>query len=91
MLATKAPAADFFMKFGISYPKVSDRADSMEYFEKELEKRSNGRIDVENYFGAVVGNGREMMEMVATGALQCTCGGMFTRHKKLERLTVLRH
>jgi hypothetical protein len=32
-----------------------------------------------------------MMDMVATGALQCTCGGMFTRHKKLERLTVLRH
>ena len=79
------------MKYGISQPKGSDRAASMEYFEKELEKRSNGRIDVENYFGAVVGNGREMMDMVATGALQCTCGGMFTRHKKLERLTVLRH
>ena len=46
--------------------------------EKELEKRSKGRIDVENYFGAVLGNEREMMDMVATGALQGTRGGMFT-------------
>ena len=68
-LATPAGAADFIMKFGISQPKGSDRATSMEYFEKELDKRSNGRIDVQNYFGAVLGNEREMMDMVATGAL----------------------
>jgi C4-dicarboxylate-binding protein DctP len=77
-LATPAGAADFIMKFGISQPKGSDRATSMEYFEKELDKRSNGRIDVQNYFGAVLGNEREMMDMVATGALQGTRGGMFT-------------
>lgn len=78
LLATQVPAADFVMKYGISQPKGSDRATSMEYFEKELEKRSNGRIDVQNYFGAVLGNEREMMDMVATGALQGTRGGMFT-------------
>ncbi len=78
LLATQVPAADFVLKFGISQPKGSDRAASMEFFEKELEKRSNGRIDVENYFGAVLGNEREMMDMVATGALQGTRGGMFT-------------
>ena len=77
-LAAPAFSADFVMKFGISQPQGSDRATSMEYFEKELEKRSNGRIDVENYFGAVLGNEREMMDMVATGALQGTRGGMFT-------------
>jgi len=77
-LATQVTAADFVMKYGISQPKGSDRAASMEYFEKELEKRSNGRIDVQNYFGAVLGNEREMMDMVATGALQGTRGGMFT-------------
>ncbi|MGD1975419.1 MAG: TRAP transporter substrate-binding protein [Desulfobacterales bacterium] len=78
LLTTPVLAADFVMKFGISQPKGSDRAASMEFFEKELEKRSNGRIDVENYFGAVLGNEREMMDMVATGALQGTRGGMFT-------------
>jgi C4-dicarboxylate-binding protein DctP len=77
-LSTQVGAAEFVMKFGISQPKGSDRATSMEYFEKELEKRSNGRIDVKNYFGAVLGNEREMMDMVATGALQGTRGGMFT-------------
>ena len=78
LLATPAAAAEFVMKFGISQPQGSDRATSMEYFEKELEKRSNGRIDVQNYFGAVLGNEREMMDMVATGAMQGTRGGMFT-------------
>ena len=78
LLVTPAAAADFVMKFGISQPQGSDRATSMEFFEKELEKRSNGRIDVQNYFGAVLGNEREMMDMVATGALQGTRGGMFT-------------
>ena len=78
LFTTPVRAADFVMKFGISQPKGSDRAASMEFFEKELEKRSNGRIDVENYFGAVLGNEREMMDMVATGALQGTRGGMFT-------------
>ena len=78
LLAAPAFSAEFVMKFGISQPKGSDRATSMEYFEKELEKRSKGRIDVENYFGAVLGNEREMMDMVATGALQGTRGGMFT-------------
>ncbi len=78
LLATPVLAADFVMKFGISQPKGSDRATSMEFFKKELEKRSKGRIDVQNYFGAVLGNEREMMDMVATGALQGTRGGMFT-------------
>ena len=77
-LATPAFTADFVMKFGISQPQGSDRAASMEFFKKELEKRSNGRIEVKNYFGAVLGNEREMMDMVATGALQGTRGGMFT-------------
>lgn len=77
LLAAQAFSADFVMKFGISQPQGSDRATSMEYFAKEVEKRSGGRLKVENYFGAVLGNEREMMDMVATGALQGTRGGMF--------------
>lgn len=49
----------------------------MIFFEKELEARSGGRIQVENYFGAVLGNEREMMDMVAMGTLQGTRGGLF--------------
>ena len=53
------------------------RSLSMVFFEQELEKRSNGRIEVENYFGGILGTEREMADAVAIGALQGTRGGMF--------------
>jgi C4-dicarboxylate-binding protein DctP len=49
----------------------------MLFFEKELEARSGGRIRVENYFSGTLGSEREMMDMVATGVLQGTRGGLF--------------
>ena len=49
----------------------------MQYFEKELEARSNRRIEVELYCGGVLGTERELMDFVATGALQGTRGGFF--------------
>ena len=49
----------------------------MQYFEEQLERRSAGRIQVENYFSSVLGSEREMMDMVATGVLQGTRGGLF--------------
>jgi C4-dicarboxylate-binding protein DctP len=49
----------------------------MLYFEEELESRSGGRISVENFFSATLGSEREMMDMVATGVLQGTRGGLF--------------
>jgi C4-dicarboxylate-binding protein DctP len=53
------------------------RSESMVFFEKEIESRSNGRIEVENYFGGILGTEREMADAVAIGALQGTRGGMF--------------
>ncbi len=49
----------------------------MEFFERELERRTGGRIEVENYFSGVLGGERELMDMVATGVLQGTRGGLF--------------
>jgi C4-dicarboxylate-binding protein DctP len=49
----------------------------MVFFKDELDKRTDGRIRVENYFSATLGSEREMMDMVATGALQGTRGGLF--------------
>jgi len=49
----------------------------MLFFEQELERRSGGRIKVENYFGGILGTEREMADAVAMGALQGTRGGMF--------------
>lgn len=49
----------------------------MVFFENELEARTGGKIQVENYFSATLGSEREMMDMVATGVLQGTRGGLF--------------
>lgn len=75
--STAAYSADFTFKYGNSQPEAASRSQSMIYFEEELEKRSGGRIDVQNFFGAVLGNEREMMDQVTTGLLQATRGGMF--------------
>ena len=50
----------------------------MVFFKEQLEERTNGRIKVELFFGGVIGNERELMDFVATGALQSTRGGFFT-------------
>ncbi len=64
-------------KYGNEQPEAALRSQSMLFFKEELEKRSQGRIKVELFFGGVLGNERELMDLVATGALQGTRGGFF--------------
>ena len=64
-------------KYGNEQPEAALRSQSMLFFKKELEERSGGRIQVELFFGGVLGNERELMDLVATGALQGTRGGFF--------------
>ncbi|MDE0114432.1 MAG: TRAP transporter substrate-binding protein, partial [Albidovulum sp.] len=75
--ASTASAADFTFKYGNSQPEQAARSQSMIYFEEQLEERSGGRIEVENFFGAVLGNEKEMYDQVTTGLLQGTRGGFF--------------
>jgi tripartite ATP-independent transporter DctP family solute receptor len=70
-------AADYEMRFGLESPASSDRGKSMAFFEEELEKRTDGRIDVQVYYSAVLGTQREMMDQMLTGALQGVRGGFF--------------
>ncbi|MDE0226421.1 MAG: TRAP transporter substrate-binding protein [Gammaproteobacteria bacterium] len=72
-----APEAGHVFRYGHSQPAQAPRSQSMVFFERELEQRTNGRIRVENYFSATLGSEREMMDMVATGVLQGTRGGLF--------------
>ncbi len=67
----------FVFRYGHSQPKQAPRSQSMLFFEDELERRTDGRIRVENYFSATLGSERELMDMVATGVLQGTRGGLF--------------
>ena len=65
------------------------RSDSMRFFEDELEERSGGRIAVEVYFGGILGNERELMDLVATGALQATRGGFYSDASRAFNLLTL--
>ena len=49
----------------------------MLFFKKRLEKESDGKIKVDLFFSGVLGNERELMDLVSTGALQGTRGGFF--------------
>jgi C4-dicarboxylate-binding protein DctP len=61
----------------------------MIFFKDEVERRSSGRIKVENYFSAVLGTEFEVLDMVATGALQGTRSGGFTNVNKKYNLFLL--
>ena len=67
----------FVFRYANEQPEGALRSQSMLFLEKELEERTGGRIRVELYFGGVLGNERELMDFVATGALQGTRGGFF--------------
>ncbi|MEM7290883.1 MAG: TRAP transporter substrate-binding protein DctP, partial [Pseudomonadota bacterium] len=77
VLASSAEAADFTFKYANAQPETAIRSQSMIFFKEELEERSGGRIEVENFFGAALGNEREMMDQVTAGLLQGTRGGFF--------------
>jgi len=67
----------FVFRYGNAQNRTDPRSVSMVFFEQELERRTGGRIRVENYFGGILGTEREMADAVAMGALQGTRGGMF--------------
>lgn len=67
----------FVFRYGNAQNESDPRSESMKFFKAELEKRTEGRIKVENYFGGTLGTEREMADSVAMGALQGTRGGMY--------------
>ncbi|MGI9271845.1 MAG: TRAP transporter substrate-binding protein [Woeseiaceae bacterium] len=71
------PQSDYLFRYGHSQSPASTRSASMDFFAQQLQERSDGRIAVENYYSGVLGSEREMMDMVATGVLQGTRGGLF--------------
>jgi C4-dicarboxylate-binding protein DctP len=76
-VALAAEDETFVFRYGNAQNRTDPRSVSMVFFEEELERRSGGRIRVENYFGGILGTEREMADAVAMGALQGTRGGMF--------------
>ena len=77
LTATTSFAAEFTFKYGQSQPESSSRGQSMVFFEKEVEARSDGRIDVQNFFSNQLGTEQEMYDQMVTGLIQATRGGFF--------------
>ena len=67
----------FLFRYANAQNPNDPRSVSMDFFKDELERRTEGRIQVENYFGGILGTEREIADAVAIGALQGTRGGMF--------------
>mgnify|MGYP002842655661 CR=1 FL=1 len=67
----------YIFNYSHGQPQGALRSQNMLFFQKELEKRSKGQIQVELYFSGVLGSERELMDLVATGALQGTRGGFY--------------
>ena len=80
---------EYIFRYCHSQPKQHPRSISMIFFKDELEKRTNGRIKVENYFSAVLGTEFEVLDMVATGVLQGTRSGGFTNVNKKYNIFML--
>ena len=67
----------YIFKYGNEQPESAIRSQSMLFFKKQLETKTKGKIKVELFFSGVLGNERELMDLVATGVLQGTRGGFF--------------
>ena len=67
----------YVFKYSNEQPETAIRSQSMLFFKEKLEKESDGKIKVDLFFSGVLGNERELMDLVSTGALQGTRGGFF--------------
>ncbi|MCP4398446.1 MAG: TRAP transporter substrate-binding protein [bacterium] len=75
-------AAEYTFSYGNQQPENSPRTKSMLWFEEEMEKRTDGRIQVEIHHSGVLGNEQEMFEMTVSGEIQGTRGGFWTQLNK---------
>ncbi len=71
-MATASWAADYELVFGLQQGNSSDEYKAVELFKKELEKNSDGKIELKIQGNAVLGNDLKMMEQLAEGALDFT-------------------
>ena len=72
----KAPAGETFtMQVGHAQATTSARHQSLLLFEKTVEEKTNGGVQVEIYPAGQLGNETEMTEAVSMGTLQAVRGG----------------
>jgi len=63
------------ISFATYMPKGKTEEKGMEYFKQLVEKASQGRIAVENYYGGVLGGERDQNELLSIGEIQLAITG----------------
>ena len=67
----------WLFRYGNQQPEEHARTISMLWFEEELERRTEGRIQVEIYHSGILGTEKEMFEMTVTGNLEGYRGAFY--------------
>ena len=75
LAASPGFAAEYKLRIAVSHKPVSPWVQAAQYFEKELEALTNGRIDVSVHHSATLGNTREVCEMVRNNTLEAAIPG----------------
>ncbi len=72
----------YVFKYAHTQSPSHPRSVSMDFFKEQIEKASNGRIQVELYYNGVLGKEAEVLDMVKIGTVQGSRGGLFERANK---------
>jgi tripartite ATP-independent transporter DctP family solute receptor len=75
LATTPIYAADYKLRIACSHKPISPWVQAAQYFEKELEALTGGRIDVSVHHSATLGNTREVCEMVRNNTLEAAIPG----------------
>ena len=78
----EAEAKTYVFKYAHTQSPSHPRSLSMDFFKEQLEKASNGRIEVELFYNGVLGKEAEVLDMVKLGTIQGSRGGLFERANK---------
>ncbi len=69
----------YTFKYAHTQSAEHPRSKSMEYFKEQMEELTDGRIEVELFFGGTMGNEAEVVDMVKTGNIQGMRGGSWQK------------
>ncbi len=81
--------AETTIRIGHATPETSPIHQALEFFEKELEERSEGNFEVEIFPGGQLGSVQEMTELVLSGNLTMTTGASVHLSSTVPELAVL--
>ena len=69
-ISTPAPAADVTLRISLQLPVTSHLGENLVLFEKEVEEKSNGEIDIEIYDSATLYKDKEVPAAVGSGSIE---------------------